>query len=490
MSRSNERRAVTAAGYYRVVLLRLLFFASAALASAACNRGPDTRPDLVVIVMDTARPDYLSVYGHPRPTSPFLVEFAQQGTVYERAYSTSCWTLPAHASLFTGAAPQVHGANQTTPVLGPQLPVLAEQLQEAGYRTAGFSANAWVSKSSGLARGFESFANQWRRAEGAEAPAGEHHTVSGVKEWLAQADQRPSFLFVNLIEPHAPYRPSWEHAAPFFALQTAWDAATQALFPKGRSPNWLTVRHYWGSNPLQELEWQWMRALYEGELRETDAIVRDLVAAVDAAPSGRPRLVYVLSDHGENLGDHGHISHVFNLYDSNVRIVLLGRGPGIAAGKRDTQLVGIRDLYPTLLAAAGLPAPASNGETYDLRGPLPEQRLLGAALDVPKLTIESFPDEMERAPQLEMHKRELEAVISARWKMIRGSDGSCLAFDLLADPHESHPVPCAELEPSVRTGLDAWLDLQRQRRVGDATPTSAPQDPATRAALQSLGYVE
>jgi hypothetical protein len=121
---------------------------------------------------------------------------------------------------------------------------------------------------------------------------------------------------------------------------------------------------------------------------------------------------------------------------------------------------------------------------------MPEQRLLGAALDVPKLTIESFPDEMERTPQLEMHKRELEAVISARWKMIRGSDGSCLAFDLLADPHESHPVPCAELEPSVRTGLEAWLDLQRQRRVGDATPTSAPQDPATRAALQSLGYVE
>lgn len=461
-----------------------------AACAASCGAEPDQRPDIVLIVMDTARPDYLSVYGHPRPTAPFLEEFAKDATVYERAYSTSCWTLPAHASLFTGEAPQVHGADQRTPSLGPELPTMAERLAAAGWRTGGFSANAWVAKSTGLARGFETFEAHWRRTEAPDPSASEHRTTTAVKAWLARDDGRPNLLFVNLIEPHAPYRPRWEHAAPFFALETAWEAATQALFPPGRAPNFLTVRHYLGREPLRELEWQWMRALYEGDLRHTDAIVKELVQAVDAHRNGRPRLVFVLSDHGENLGDHGHLGHVFNLYDSNLRIVLLARGPGFEPGKREGRLVGIRDLHPTVLAAAGLDARRADGEALDLRGPLPEQRLLSAALDDPRLTIETFPDEVEGDPALARHKRALDAAISTRWKVIRGSDGSCETFDLLADPREQSPLDCATLDEATRQGLEAWIEMQKARRKGDATPASAPQDPATRDALRGLGYVE
>src|SRR5678816_3797646 len=105
---------------------------------ACCSRTPPP-PNVVVIVLDTARPDYLSVYGHPQPTSPFLEEFARSGVRYDCAYSTSSWTLPAHASLFTGLLPESHGATQNHPKLDEELPVLAERLAQKGYRTAGIS---------------------------------------------------------------------------------------------------------------------------------------------------------------------------------------------------------------------------------------------------------------------------------------------------------------------------------------------------------------
>lgn len=457
----------------------------------ACADTKDERPDIVVVVMDTARPDYLSVYGHPRGTSPFLEEFARSGTVYDRAYSTSCWTLPAHASLFTGAAPQKHGATQTRPSLGPELPVLAEELAAAGYRTGGFSANAWVSKTSGLARGFEVFEDRWRRTESPDAGPDVHPTVVAVRDWLSKEDGRPEFLFVNLIEPHMPFKPSWEHAAPFFAAREAWRTAIEALFPSSKPPSFLTVRHYAGKDPISKLEWEWMRALYEGDLRQTDAVVGALVKAVDARRRGRETLVFVLSDHGENLGDHGHVSHVFNLYDSNLRIALLARGPGFAAGARESKLAGIRDLHPTILKAAGAAhAQGAGHDALDLRAPLPEQRLLAAALDYPRLSLETFPDEIERGKELDPWRRELEAAISARWKLIRGSDGSCEAFDLLEDPREERPVPCARLDQDTRRALEAWLDLQKAQTAAGAGPAAAPADAATRDALRALGYVE
>src|SRR5206468_671359 len=111
-----------------------------ACALSGCSRA-QRNPDVVVIVMDTARPDYLSAYGHPHPTTPFLDEFARQSVRFDRAYSTSSWTLPAHASLFTGTAPEIHQATQKNPVLGNELPVLAERLASAGYQTVGFSNN-------------------------------------------------------------------------------------------------------------------------------------------------------------------------------------------------------------------------------------------------------------------------------------------------------------------------------------------------------------
>ncbi len=462
-----------------------------ALLGAGCSQ-PDTRPNVVVVVLDTARPDYMSAYGHPRPTTPFLERFAAQGTRFDRAYSVSCWTLPAHVSLFTGEPPNVHKAQQLDARVNAALPLLAEDLRAAGYQTAGFSNNVWISTRNGLARGFDHFVDRWqRRARRADAPE-EDPTVADLREWLARRDaERPAFVFVNLIQPHMPYWPPWEAAEPFLESRADWESAVEGLFPPSKPPALTTVRHYAGRQPLDAGEWRQMRGLYEGDLRVCDEVTRAIVAAVDASLDPTNTLVFLLSDHGENLGDHEHVSHIFNLYESNLRIALLARGPGFAPGAHESRLVQITDLHPTIRRAAGL-VPHAGSAAIDLRGPLPGERLLYAELDYPHITLTSFPDAMRAdGGPLDRHKRSLVAAVGTRWKMIRGSDGSLEVYDLLADPNETRPVPAPRIEAHTGAALEAFLEISAAAgaSAGPGTP-HMPTDPATLDALRALGYTQ
>lgn len=458
-----------------------------ALAAACSKPAP---PNVVVIVLDTARPDYLSVYGHPRPTSPFLEAFAKDGVRYDRAYSTSSWTLPAHASMFSGLLPAVHHATQQHPQIEDSAPLIAERLANAGYETAGFSNNPWVSQATGLARGFQHFQDKWKKVDRAEATAATHPTVVGVKEWLdARAKDKPFFVFVNLIEPHMPYLPNWEAAQPFFPDQQSWFNAVSKFFQKGK-PHAVKDRHYGRKDPLSPEEWKELTSLYEGELRLTDAITQAIVEVVDAHSDPANTLVLLVSDHGENLGDHGHLSHMFNLYDSNIRIALLARGPGFARGTDEKKLVQITDIYPTLLRAADLEVD-KGCVGIDLRRPLPQTRLLSVSLDLPTQSLDTFPEEMRASGVLDPYKRSLEAAVSTRFKMIRGSDKTEELYDIVADPNELHPLKIEDVGAPLVKGMSAFIDVASTQGTGSAaSPAALSRDPEVIEALRSLGYVQ
>lgn len=464
--------------------------AAFAIGATACGRH-ESRPNVVVIVMDTARPDYLSVYGHPRPTTPFLDGFAASATRYDRAYSSSCWTLPAHASLFSGEPPEVHGTAQANTQFPAALPLMAQELADAGYQTAGFSNNPWISKTTGLDRGFETFVDRWRPNGEEEKPVG-HPTVAAVSDWIGTRRDagRPAFVFVNLTEPHMPYRPPFAHAQPFVPSQPEWRRALDDLFPPRGGASALMVRHYTRRDPLKAQDWPRLSSLYEGELRACDDAVGRIVAALDASLDPQNTLLFVLSDHGENLGDHDHVNHVFNLYESNLRIALLARGPGFERGAHEQRLVQITDLHPTILAAAGVRTTGSR-DALDLRGALPTERVLRASLDWPKISLTVFPDSVSAdGGPLDRYKRALSAAVTPRWKMIRGSDGSVEVYDLAADANETRPIALQDSEPRVYAALQAFLE-----RTDHALPRSAgegaadlPTDPATLDALRALGY--
>jgi arylsulfatase A-like enzyme len=239
---------------------------------------------------------------------------------------------------------------------------------------------------------------------------------------------------------------------------------------------------------LSAAELSQLGRLYEGELRRTDTLVRAILEVVDASSDPKHTLVFLLSDHGDNLGDHDHLGHVFNLYDSNLRIALLARGPGFPAGSVERRPAHITDLYPTILGAAGLEVEAGVAG-IDLRRDLPAARLLAAQLDFPVYVLSVFPRSIVETGVLRPYERGIEAAIDGRLKLIRGSDGTAELYDLLADPGETRPLPADGTDGAALERLHAFLD--------DAGSPAVPSDEAAEAldartteALRALGYAK
>lgn len=480
------------------VLGLALVGSTSALVGCARDERP---PNVVILMLDTARPDYLSVYGHERRTTPFLERFAAEGARFDRAYSSSCWSLPSHASIFTGQPPRVHRADEVHTVVSSAVPLLAEELGALGYRTAAFSANAWVGKKSGLDKGFETFRNLSARIytphvqalandpEGRHAAPEQHHVVVPVAEWLQSVptDPRPFFLFVNLVEPHMPYLPDMRSLDSILDVEERWKAI-QDFYPNAKS-GVVSFRHYRREDPLSDEEWSLLKSMYEGVLRLTDELTETIVRALDAVAPREHTLVFVLSDHGENLGDHGHFQHSFNLYDSNLRIALLARGPGFAPGRIEARLVQIADLHATILAAAGAGATIRPG-TVDLRAEIPAGRVLTAELSHPLESLKMYPEDVRKAGGMKAYERELLAAVGPRYKLIRGSDGVDELYDLEQDPGELRPLARAEVAPAALAELEAALARLLEREpapLGDETERE--HDAEALEALRALGYV-
>lgn len=487
--------------------MRLALVASLLATLVKCGSDPEENPpNIVMIVLDTARPDLLSVYGHPRPTSPFLESFAKSGTRFDRAYSSSSWTLPAHGSLFTGMSPERHQANQTSPRVAPSIPLLAEPLHQAGFQTAGFSGNMWVSELSGLDRGFEHFENLNKgiyepymrklatdRAGVRTAPE-DHYIAGRVRNWLTEErdPERPFFLFVNLVEPHLPYLPHWDAARHFLrSPQERWESI-QRFYPEGVTRGYL-LRHYGRKNPLSKEERDAVTSMYLGALRAVDEIAGAVVAAINAVSDPEGTLVFILSDHGENLGDHGHVTHIFNLYDSNLRILCLARGPGFPAGAVERKLVHITDLHATAVAAAGIePGPGAGG--LDLRQGVPGDRVLSATLDYPSVSLGLFPKAFSKTGVLDAYKVELRAAVGPRYKLIVGIDPSGKPvreeiYDLVVDPNEANPLSPSSVDADSLRRLRAAIGNGMQSSLrGEAAPLDE-LDEETLESLRALGYV-
>jgi arylsulfatase A-like enzyme len=186
------------------------------LPAFACRTGgegkaPATRPNVVLVVVDTLRQDRLSCCGHPRRMTPHLDRLAAGGVLYAEATTVAPWTLPSHGSLLTGLLPSAHGSHWEHYSLNPSTPTLAELLRARGYRTFARCANPWLSPGNGYDRGFEKYelAVAWRRQIEATGDKGASATVERVFTWLddpAGAGE-PFFVFLNLMEPHLPYIP-------------------------------------------------------------------------------------------------------------------------------------------------------------------------------------------------------------------------------------------------------------------------------------------
>lgn len=413
---------------------------------------PGHGPNIVFIILDTVRGlDFdggESLDGH----FPALARRAAGGIRYDRAMAPSSWTLPSHASLFTGRWPHEHGANWTTP-LGPGYPTLSGVLTAHGYATAGFVANkVYTNRKTGLARGFMHYEDylidpgELTRSAAILRILGDRITPRLLVKWyqrlgrksaetvnaeaLRWLDRRPAghpfMVFLNYFDAHSPYLPP----PPF-------DAAIRRLpGNEGRDPKLrFTALPDHGVPPARVL--LEMKAAYAGMLGYLDDRVNALLDSLDQRGLLDSTIVVITSDHGEEFGEHGEMGHGRSLYRTTVQVPLVVWLPGKArAGTRVERPVTLRDLPATLVDLAGL----------EPRPPFPGSALPGLEGERSG-TADSIRAELVWTagvnPLYRSAHGDVVAVIRDSLRIIRYGDGGVERFRL-DDPLEQHPVARTE----------------------------------------------
>ncbi len=304
-ARSGSRRGPLVAGSLLAVAL-----AAAGCAPeppSAAPAAPAARPSILLVTLDTTRADAVgpSTGG---ATAPHLAALTARGVWFAQAYATAPMTLPSHASMMTGLYPAGHGVHENARYLGPQQPLLAERLRQAGYRTAAFVSGVPLDGRFGLDRGFDHYDDEMGPG-GAERVAGS--TTDRALRWLVESGDGPFLLWVHYFDPHDPYRPPEPFASRYPATP------------------------------------------YLGEVAYMDQELGRLLAGFDVRCGEAPCNILVAGDHGEALGEHGEPRHGRLLYQGVMRVPLIVAGSGVAAGER-RHPVSTRRVFDTVLGWAGL----------------------------------------------------------------------------------------------------------------------------------------
>jgi arylsulfatase A-like enzyme len=422
-------------------------------------------PNVLLIVLDTVRAANLSLYGYPRPTTPHLERFAQQGVRFEQALSTAPWTLASHATMFTGRYPHELSVDWWVP-LDATYPTLAEFLGQHGYLTAGFVANTrYCSYEHGLDRGFAHYEDYPLSAEHIAVSSSLVRylsTAPGLREltrdrefprrksaaeinhtflsWLARQEQRPFFAFLNYFDAHAPYVPP-----PPFDLRfgprraSSWNrlAATQFIPPR---------------------ELKAMVDGYDGALAYLDTHLDLLFAELERRGILENTLVLITSDHGEEFGEHGLLDHGNSLYLASVHVPLVIRFPGrVPIGRAIRAPVSLRDLAATVMHMLNL-----QGES-----PFPGESLARCWQERhgPGLSQGPLLSEVNQVPGvpswLPVSRGNMKSLVLDEWRYILNGDGEEEIYELAKDSWEQSDLSGTEdgsrLLPRFRSCLESML---------------------------------
>lgn len=326
---------------------------------AGCGAQKETRPNVVLVIIDTLRADHLGCYGYHRDTSPGLDSLAGEGMRWSRVQGQSSWTLPAVTTILTGLSPRAHGARLNVPertmwTASPRTPTAVTLLDDAGYRTLGLFNVVLLSERMGFHRGFDRFHCN-RQGHGMAGSS-----VDRAVEWLRQEAEReePFLLVLHLFDPHSPYDPprSWD---TLYAASPAGDTA------------WSFTR---GGAVADTSRRERLENLYDGEIAWTDAQLSRLWEELRRLGLGEETLVLVTSDHGEEFLEHGYVEHGRTLYQEITRVPMIVSGPGVPSDSVGGRVVSHLDLLPTILAAAGVSHPAGTPGSCLLAGLQPAGR--------------------------------------------------------------------------------------------------------------------
>ena len=500
--------------------MRYRLAALALITLGACSDAPPQvrKPNLVIIALDTLRPDHLGCYGYTRDTSPNIDAFAKGAVIFEHAETAAPWTAPSLLSLMTSLYPNVHGVMRFPDPgqMNERVTTLAEVLKEQGYWTGAFTDGGYAKPQFGLKQGFDLFPlnagdGPYEHASNIEHPDRLATNIDRTLKWLgeAQAGDEPFFLFFHTYQVHGPYRPpaelvnlyrpGYDETAEHARIATALAALREGRelsaddvrlviahsehcnAGKGEPAAAVAAemkRH--GITSLDEQRMQFWRDLYDAEIRFTDAELKRLLDVLDR-PSLRDNTVVVfVSDHGEGFGEHGAPGHGNALHDEALRVLCMLRAPGVAARKVDDVVSSI-DVMPTVLDLLGIERAKLQLQGRGL-GPLLRGEPLPSA---PTFT---------HALSKQGGEQRLQSVRDGKWRFVfePGAEMGQL-FDLEADPKELTDV--AAENPKVVERMRGLLNAQGDTDRVFTERASGPVGPyklnaRDREELRKLGYID
>jgi arylsulfatase A-like enzyme/MFS family permease len=439
------------------------------------KNAPTGKLNILLITLDTTRVDHISCYGYGRPTTPNLDNLSQEGILYKNAYATASWTLPSHASIFTGKYPAKHGAHYDPdfikvakyldehqidqrfefgdlvqasifPLVEENI-TLAEILSERGYRTAGIIGGYMCSSIFGLAQGFDYYNEKFFNIEKdikillicrAVEPffslndfftrygysAGDRIASDlnrSALRWLEKNYEEPFFLFINYFDPHAPHLPLSPHDEYF--------GKTDKSIIVNRNPKWdrsyiraewdlaMSVRH--GRHQLTPEEKEILISRYDSEIRYVDYHLGLLFEKLKSLKIFDNTLIIVTADHGEAFGEHNFMYHKSSLYEEIIHIPLVIKYPYSSRRGLVEKQVSLVDLMPTVLAYLNCPIPS------DVDGKVLEDACH-------PVIAEDYASWWQSVKGL----RSLRAIYEGKYKYIWASDSFHELYDLEKDPRE------------------------------------------------------
>lgn len=382
--------------------------------------------NLLLLTLDTTRPDHLGCYGYRDATSPNLDRLAARGMRFTQAIATVPLTRPSHATMLTGLLPHHHGIWSNGPYrLDPAQPTLAEKLQ--GYRKGAVISSFVLNSSFGFNRGFDSFDERLQEILGEDPERPAEDALSAANNWIQHQDQHPFFLWVHFYDPHYPYAPPEPYLSRF-----------------SKQP-------------------------YDGEIAYMDHAIGQLLDLLQQKGVLKDTLVVAVGDHGEGLGEHGEETHGYFLYDSTIRVPMILAGPGIPPGTVSDRTVSLIDLAPTLLEALGTKPGDTDGKSF--WSTIPQQNFAPEIALIENRTI-----------HYQFGWASIAGIRTDGWKWL--SSPIPELYDLKSDPSETHNL-AAERKAKTDEMSKLWQKLQPSEEANK----TAELTPEEEEKLASLGYI-
>jgi len=460
------------------------------------------RPNIVLVILDTVRYDYTSLelkFGEKMDLTPHLKSLASKSTVFPNSWSNAPWTVPAHASMFTGLLPAQHACTSKQVYLDKRFPTIAEILNKSGYETTAFFSNPWLNnEATGLMRGFQTIEEVWvgglSKLSRGMGNQGGVLINQNIQKWLKNRTQKkPFFLFVNYLEAHLPYDPHLEYREKHLKNLKPDDSI---------SIKWAHEFNA-GLYEADKVDWKKVREMYAGDVNTADNLLGVLLQMLKEFGVYDKTVIIVTSDHGENLGEHGLMEHQFSVHENVLLVPLVIRAPGILKQGINHQPVMLSDLFDTIIELAG----AEYTADADVDAATDTDTVFSHSLIPAKGTTQSerrryIVSEYAGAPggllehlkhlnpQLDTTPLSLayKTVTDGEWRFTISSDAKRMLYNLDKDPQQT--IDYSSMYPEIANEMEGYLENIFSILKQAADKPARQLDEETKKKLKSLGYIQ